>query len=590
MALVNYAFEQNQHGVVNVLLGPQMSEWFNGEALGEDTDYLSPQEQKRHLENLFRKELQLGLEKVNIQFLNEENRHRPLFTQIEALTHTIPITPEALFTGFELRPLDPTSNELSYQIAGRLFQVAQANPALKGEFLRTVPPGASRVSREAVEDVDPDSAGWGSAGYGLCEVAIRMADLIQGRGIQLGVDRQGKYDAIIQKFLKHANQSQQSYPQFKELYDLLKGKVFRPIRLNTKENFFKKKKEQIQARIRSGIHALGVLTLVISTYRLGRHQGEQNEEEAQARVDAQLVECAQSLRFPLCTEDSWCWGQYKTDTGGAFKDMKHRLIEEVQFRYGVSPSFTFEPELVDYLCEVVQDGSAGRSLVEGAEGQRYKFVQLLDGFVTQQRAVFAKAGYPLDRPYPELWEKRDLIFSANEQQTEEPLNPVYVGRFYSDRSYRNIFELWTDASRTGLWAMHPGIGSKPSKELGLEAAQEFADLQSFHDLGAMQRAYVDLPYLAWENARQAVRDGKDITHDCNDPDNVGGYECLSENQLVWKDVLTDRQFIFTIVTELTESFHLSEYVLASGGDGVFTARQTVEAEKFRDAIYRATWK
>ena len=227
----------------------------------------------------------------------------------------------------------------SLQIAAILLKAANSSPDLASTLDRTVPKRLQiDADRETLQN---------ARNYGIVEIAIRLAEILNGRNIHIGVERQAVYDDIIVEILKG---SQGRFAKIELLNPLLKqcvGLPFETLHVDNKHN--PNVLDGIRDRARSRLFMLGLwgTTLVASGLSIAMEQKNEVQASIATIVDNNLAGKLKNVQFPRdrnATID-------KSENVEIFHKINNRMLKLLGLRYGISDSELglLKPHTIDFL-------------------------------------------------------------------------------------------------------------------------------------------------------------------------------------------------------------------------------------------------
>jgi hypothetical protein len=364
-----------------VVVGQCLSEMINGP---EDiAGALSADEEIELIKKIAKKKIPARHEQLQILKLDQTPLHQDLFSSLKA--HLEPETGkcnvvEALFGNV---PVWEKGIPSSLQIAAILLQAAEESDDLAKRLRQTVP---GRL-RSTQDDEQVKSA----QNYGMTEIAIRLAEILNGRNIHLGAERQAVYDDTIVELLKGQYGRFAKVKALRQLMELLESKsYFETVHIDNKVNPSALGKIRSHARSRLAIVGLTLTGTLATVYGIGEHKGRLHQQDIQSAVDGSIQEKL---------EDTTFYWDYKWPMDKKFNVlMFHRITDGVLIqmldRYNLPPETMNEarPLVESFLLE------PGRFNCHLNEEVPLR-IRMADQFVEKNRMFFMSKGLNPTRPY-----------------------------------------------------------------------------------------------------------------------------------------------------------------------------------------------
>ncbi|MFA6992579.1 MAG: hypothetical protein WC269_04875, partial [Candidatus Gracilibacteria bacterium] len=263
--MLDYAFSRMAYGSdkkINVFVCSIFGELFNGPSeIAERT--MTFEEQKALILDIAKKrfgEYQAGC--VNVVNIEDVEAHKPLLGLLKGTFDEEKgvSSPDVLAVEGDVKL---NENASSLEIAQYLYKAVKENQVLQEVFKNLMPEGLQERTWGDKDDDDEEFVITPRICYGLTEISIRLWEILNGRFIHGGVDRQGKYDEVIEKIVRGKNGGYKKIPELQELFKLFEGKRFDTIHVDTERNPYKFRAERTIARIRLGIFAVLGLFLAV---------------------------------------------------------------------------------------------------------------------------------------------------------------------------------------------------------------------------------------------------------------------------------------------------------------------------------------
>lgn len=304
-----------EDAIAQFVICPQFSSWFNG---GKETQYAhTPETQAALIYSIAKKKFGRSKKDLHVISIDQAPEHAAL---VERIKDSIdPFTGlcsvKQAFTG------EIGDGNDSLTIATALFQVAEQSHPFRQALYSIVPSSLKKSDAELTEDELLQAVG-----YTIAELGMRISDLLAGRELQGGIERQNRYDKIIEALFELSQDEPGG--RFRKIHALkpvanrLRGRNFTGVYLNDEKNYYKNHPRQVSARIRLSIYSLLGLGALGSFYWMGGAEQRQIEERRDAYVD-HCLEGADKLSL-----DS-------SDRHEEFEHFLQKVGNELSHRYSV---------------------------------------------------------------------------------------------------------------------------------------------------------------------------------------------------------------------------------------------------------------
>ncbi len=353
-AALSYAQTFLQDGPVRFVIGVELQTFCNGRDSMQG--HLSAQEERAFLLRVAQ-EHHVPLEDVLISTFRED--HPELFLALDAAADPISgrVQLDQVFLS-EMPILSASSNAL--ELATVLYKAAQKSSKLRKAFQSLIP-------EELKKQRDADENTFCSMdAYGLFEVAIRLVDILRGRYIHGGVDRQGALGQVIIQLIRGREGIFSSILALDPLFTLLQAQSFQALNIDRNKNEFERERIVHRARSRiHGIYGLGasIAVAVASSYGIwSYHQKAEQEgyfDQAVLRVGSH-IQCPEIPNFDLTEQARSIESQFASDLSDRYKtsipfgDLEPFLMEELFSHPKVCLIMNSDQDRLDFLDDFVR--------------------------------------------------------------------------------------------------------------------------------------------------------------------------------------------------------------------------------------------
>lgn len=345
-ASLKFLFENIAEGErAQIIMAPCLSKYFNGE---EDRSMgLSESDAKDFIMKIVDKKFRKRKSDLEICSVEDLPLHKNLFDSLESAFEGGVLDPEKAFSGSDFwenssraaQPEDesqPDNSEktppTSLDISNILYQASKENVQLF-QFFRHAVPGKTRHEYD-----DPPSP---SDYYALAEVSIRLAEILNGKYIHGGADRQVKYDELISWIVSSANpekgkpcKKRAILEGLEPLVEFFKGKKFEILHLDTAKNPCKLTRERTRARINILLTGLLSLAAVAGPIYGGNAISKwKKAENARQAEELMMGMVDKSLEGKCLTHEDCKWG---LNPEGSFRNIMEECLTQISIRYGLS--------------------------------------------------------------------------------------------------------------------------------------------------------------------------------------------------------------------------------------------------------------
>lgn len=409
--MLDYAFQHvKDDEKVRLVIGSSLSELFNGP---EDMENVLTLEKQRELiQKIAKKQFHKDENSLEIISFDEDMAHTLLYqvlrenidketgvvdvpkalgsigteiqdyhevaSRIDAhkpIRDLVKISPEAFFEAY-----DPSS----LRFAAILYRAFEEDDRFRGAIENTIP--------ARIKESDSPSASY----YGLIEIAMRLSDIIRGRFVHGGVERQEVYDQIITKIVKGRDGGYKNIKALEPLFDLFEGKRFETVHLKTKKNHYELKKKRTLARSRLLLTAVLGGSTIAGAFGLGQYSEMKKQEKRKELVDKDLRESLVSVNFFMD-------GKFKINTSdnvNIFHNITDEVIEDIGRRYDLSSSPEVLENMRPFLQEFLVENRFDLNSIYG--GNKFTRIDLEDSFIRKYALYFKNRGIEIKRPYENL--------------------------------------------------------------------------------------------------------------------------------------------------------------------------------------------
>ncbi|MCK9186386.1 hypothetical protein M0P48_03030 [Candidatus Gracilibacteria bacterium] len=323
--------------IAQIVMAPCFSKYFNGV---EDRELgLSDEEAKAFIMKIVNEKFPSSLARIEIHCVEEMPLHKELFQRVEsAFDKKEGVCDIERAFG---KKNDAFKNPTSLDIARLLYRASRDNFELF-QFFRNAAPGKLRP--------DYDAKPCPSDYYALAEVSVRLAEILNGRTIHGGADRQGKYDDFIKQIVEMANAGDEKPKRKKNflfglepLIELFKGKRFETVHLDTGKNPYKMKVERTRAKTRlalgGALSAAAIVLPIAGGYAVSEMMKQHNVEQGREMMMDRLSEVLEGM---CLTYDDCKFGVQRPES--SFKNILNESLYQVSIRYSVPHDKVLELE------------------------------------------------------------------------------------------------------------------------------------------------------------------------------------------------------------------------------------------------------
>jgi len=365
-----------------ICMAPCFSRYFNG--ADDSRTGFSNDEAKAFIRKVVEKRFPNSRDDLDVFCVEKMPLHEDLFSELERAFDSekgvvdVEQVFEAEDEDLNKGEFDISQRPTSFNIAMFLYKISKENEALF-QFFRHAVPGQMRPDFDA----EPSSRDY----YALVEISVRLAEILNGRYIHGGADRQRKYDGFIGDIVDRANPKKGKFFKNKTIFsglepliELFKGKKFETLHFDTKKNPYKVKADRGIARTRIAIAGVLAAAAVIVP-KFGFDAAAEYRKKANVRGNSVVM-----LKFLDDAVDGKCldydqckWGMRG---GTALKNIINEALLQVSVRYGLSDDQIFEIQSVFFAFMLANRDSLG-----GLGDDNSKLIALVDKFMHDPMAM-----------------------------------------------------------------------------------------------------------------------------------------------------------------------------------------------------------
>ncbi len=432
-AALDYLFTHLAEGEKGqVIVARALSEIFNGD--DDLKGAISVEDEMKKISDIAKRKFKKGpdaLEVVNIEMLPE---HLELFEKLRSCVKSDGVMDiEAAFGGGEVAL---GANPSTLMIAKFLHEAMKKNSILENVFIHTVP-----------EKIRQNKSKLGLAKYyGLTEIAIRLREILCGRNIHMGVDRQGVYDDVIEKIVKGKKGGYKNIQELEPLLKLFEGSRFETVHVDTKKNYFHLARVKAQAWTRVAVAATMTLTAGVGLYETGKYRERTEHEEKQMLVRGTIADQLKEETFYL--EDGPKFPIPKKFNVNHFQSIQKNFEEQLMLRYGISEGIIHElrPFIEEYLLQ-------NKKMLDRMSHDSALLMKYIDLFLKERTLYFQHKGIQIGRPNAHL----APYLRDHKKIMEDPAEIVHPVKANSTPGSWNLDVLTGDKFAVGNFRMIGGF-------------------------------------------------------------------------------------------------------------------------------------
>ncbi|MBN2306696.1 hypothetical protein JXD20_01810 [Candidatus Peregrinibacteria bacterium] len=414
--------QKGWHSNLQFVIIPALSRIFNDQV--DDRRAIPAEEEAEMIRVLAKKHFRQT--EVLVENAEEAPLHKDLFKTLKQAKESGELDIEGALGGLE--DLTLSAQPSSLELARFLYAISKEYEVLDMAFEGTVPKAMNE---------NPNAKY-----YGLCEVAVRLADILNGRSIHGGVERQEVYDQIIERLMKGKKGSYKKCAQLQPLFDLLEGKSFETIHLKTAENYYSLAAKRTLARARLALALTLGAAGVGGTYKAGVSYQQGVEEQRQKAMDAALEERVKNISFYYHSRyDTWHGVIDKSENLSIFNNLVKKCGQDLKNRYGIMPETFEKVEQVfkQYILDREDPNEMSKNDLER--------IDAVDRFAVANRLLLMEHDIDISRPYAEQIPHQRLFTEAVERPETEDRQVVITVKRDTSAFGANSFKDFEQAER-----------------------------------------------------------------------------------------------------------------------------------------------
>jgi len=475
---------------ITIFIGRKLSELLNGET---DVQNAYSNEQQRDLMYKLAQDpsIRLDNEQLDVRFFEEEYLHKAVFQNLENAKdeETGIVDIDKVFANANLSFSDSPD---SFQIATVFYNAVKESEYLASIFENTMP------GKLADDPELPESSKY----YGMFEVAIRLTEILNGRNIHGGADRQNKYDKIIESIIKGKDRRLLSIDALKPLLEIMKGFKFETIHVSTDNNYFRLKEISYRAQTRMLIYFVLFFASLFSAFQAGYNSEQKKREKFEALIDEDIEENLSDVTFYF----DHLISIEKEKNVEFFNSILEIMKEEFMVRYDVDSSF-MDSEFTALLKQFLINH---KYVLNSMFSYKQDLVKYLDIFVKENSYyLLSKMEHKFDRPYSHFEKYMDLFEEA--ESTEENYSIPLMSNQYKETSAEYIgkindgytsYEIYIERNildSDRILARKYFHDQNISTDVAKQAIQAYRKNQEIYDTLAFEEYIPDL-YMLEENS------------------------------------------------------------------------------------------
>lgn len=552
-----YAFAKTKPGERTVFVVCRvLSELFNRE---EDVALaLSTEEEIKLIYEIAQRTFKKGKESLEVIDLEDMEEHADLFKMMRLALEDSDSAEVSI-----VQPL--TKNLSSLEISLLLFRAQQESPDLRKALWHTMP---ERL-RRGIEEGDEIPL---RQHYGLCEIAIRLAEILRGRWIHGGVDRQEKYDQIIRKIIagkfRESSTLQQLSAAFKESH-------FGTLHVSEECNAYSKKVKRNRARMRRAFYGTLASIGLTAAYHTGRMQEQEQEAAFQEKIKEDVMQELESVHM---ISGGGPWAQVSSP------ERKYQIFESVleQMKLQLNARYQISLEamqgLTPYLrrCLLQQ-----KSSIDDLDTNSLELFDVVDQFVKEYKTEILETtkGNFFERPYQELEPYAETLKAAAKLTPEESTQEIDVKDAHGE--WKSIGEFMPGRFTTYSLYTHQEDPGKVPKLFALQEVRREGRIQKIFWAAKGREAALEWLYMKKRYDLLELIPHFYLIHKLNDQNNPKDFS-VDESRVTktgaYKDFEGKFKFEVGIYKEYDEKVRLStdHLVARHPGELVYTTRRAQE--------------
>ena len=420
LGALDYAFAHVQKGQkVRVVVCRILSELFNGT---EDVTQALPVEAEiKWIYKLAQKHFKKGKEHLEVVALEKDPLHEELFKRLEDMGDVRTNQMEMSEAMYSEDPIAYSPSMSSLELARALYQAQEESSNFRQALKRTVPERLQLFETESDEDASLTNY------YGLIEIAIRLKEVLNGRFLHGGVDRQEKYDKILRKILYGKFQDSQAIKSIQSIALQGEKKTFGQMHLVSEKNIYRRQVDRNRARLRMAFY--GACTVLATTGLVGFGQERGRRLEAQAQEETQRKEherFREALGEIRLTEYGPTVVHSVDESMRQIGRLEEQMKAEFMIRYNIKTPLPREVEKLfrEYL---VKNKAELITIYGNWLSSPQKMGEFVDLFMRNHEYFFQSLGVETGRPYAHLLPHKELLEEALSPHEDVTINRESVG-------------------------------------------------------------------------------------------------------------------------------------------------------------------
>jgi len=446
---------------------PSLSELFNGYEDVENA--MSSEEQINLIRRIAKEKFGKGDRDLDVEDLEKMIAHKRLFEVLRAhvdenagvvnmIEAMASIDDKEEFGNMDLAGV--TRTNMSLFLTKFLLAAALRNEQLFYAFLNAVPPRLREkdadddqetqalVKKDDNEAPEMSIKDISKMSYAITEVAIRLSEIMQGRTIHGGVDRQGKYDEIIKKIVLGKSGGYKNIEDLEPLFKIFEKEEFTTVHIDTELNPSALRLQRNIAWIRLLLYSALSGLAVFGAYERGKHVESDKQAQVMKLIDARLQqELIDRNDISFRFEGKWQVGREKNVS--IFRGIVNDFMEEMKRRYLLDDEQLegLKPFLMEYMI-------ANKFDLPIWHGNWASALTALDKFLQDKEFYFLSKNIKIGKPYAHFFKYMDLIKKAIEggpHISQNMISQYHVGQIPIEEKNKNLRKIG-EISASGTYA------------------------------------------------------------------------------------------------------------------------------------------